>query len=161
MQNGIPRQRALPRRPCFHTNKTVSGGRGRGCDRRACVCLDGLYLAAAFAVKGYRILFFNGKLVNRLCLFSVADRAGVNHRAFLLRGRLNRHVAAAPRVLGFVFGLLAALVCARMPMMSFVIAPFFRIIMFSSLTASGEHYNRQQQRHNCEKRLSFHSLTPF
>ncbi len=148
MQNGIPRQRALPRRPCFHTNKTVSGGRGRGCDRRACVCLDGLYLAAAFAVKGYRILFFNGKLVNRLCLFSVADRAGVNHRAFLLRGRLNRHVAAAPRVLGFVFGLLAALVCARMPMMRLVVAPFLRKVMVSALVASGKKGNRQHQHHH-------------
>ena len=99
-------------------------------NRRACACLNGLYRATALAVKGYRIFFFGDKFIKFLGLFLAADRTGVNYSAFFFRGRLNSHVAAVPGVLGFVFGFLAVLVCARVPMMSFVVLPLRGKIVF-------------------------------
>ena len=126
-------------------NKTGFGGRGRSRDRRTCICFNGLYRAAALAVKGYRIFFFGDKFIKLLGLFSAADRTGVNHSAFFFRGRLNSYIAAVPGVLGFVFGFLTALICARVPMMRLVVAPFFRKVVFPVLVASGKNRKRQNK----------------
>ena len=64
---------------------------------------------------------------NRFSFCSVANRTSINFYAWFCTSRFSRYFSAIPSMFGFIFYFFIVSAGSCMPMVSFIISPFFRV----------------------------------